>query len=823
MSELEISFESGESSLSVRTFAVEERLSEPFRADIVAMSPDDDIDLEPIVGKKAVFRITGGLLAAEPRSRSWSGVVSDMRQVRVEPAGLSTYEITLVPSVWLLSQRRGNRLFQHVSIPDIVDRLLGEWAIAHRWQIDRAAYPRLELRVQYGETDLHFLDRLLEEAGITYFFADDGDRGCVLVLSDGPQSAPPRALPLPFVDDASLANAGQIEHLTQVALGRSVRPGKVTLRDFDFRRPDFPLFSQAPPSAGDESRYEVYAYEPSRFLMETNKDLPLTSLTVADDRGTARFEESFGTGAAARRLESLRASRHRVAYRTNALDLRPGVVFRMANHPRADLAVTRPLLAAESRLSGEVGKEFVYHGEAVPADEPYRPLQRTPKPHIFGVQSAVVVGPPGEEIYTDEAGRVRVQFHWDREGKRDPDSSIWMRVSQGWAGAGFGAFTLPRVGHEVLVAYLDGDPDSPIVVGRVHNLTSGVPFSLPDNKTVSTIRTHSSPNSGGFNELRFEDAAGREMIFEHAERDKNQLVKNDQRIAVGGNQMRMVQGNDTVAVGDSRTKAVQLSEVEAVGLHRTTTIGVNRNTVVGGDDATVVGSKFSVSMGRGLTGRLPEEMQRLMKGPLGSTLHSAVRGVLGAIPHTPLGGALSATVDGPLASLGEAAASAFRSVMGAIEGRTEDPGPPPTRFEMVDRKITLSTGEASIVLDGPNITFFANGNVMMHAKKNAGLLADNEACLAAEKDVLVVSRSSDVITQAAKIVHLNPVELSPDPVPLDEELRLADAVLPEETCPECGAPMVAVGEDQKMCMMDVIRAEQKKDLESGPRPPGMEE
>jgi type VI secretion system secreted protein VgrG len=815
MSKLEISFQCGESSLSVRSFHVEERLNEPFRADLTALSPHDGIDLEAIVGKPAAFRVTTGLSVLGSKTRVWAGVVSDMRLARVEAAGLSTYEIVIVPLLWLLSQRRGNRLFQHISIPDIVAKLLGEWGVPFQLRLDKHAYPRVELRVQYGESDLHFVTRLLEETGITYFFADDAEHGVVLILSDSPHSDTKRPLPLTFVDDASTALAGQLEHLTHVTLGRSVRPGRVTLRDFDFRRPSYPLFSQSAPSAGVESRLETYDYVPSQFLMETNHHTPEKSATVADDRGSARFEQGFGTARAGVRLQGLRSSRHRIGYHTNALDLRPGVVFHMANHPRLDLSMARPLLATESRLSGDLGKtDFVYEGEAVPADEPYRPFARTPKPTIHGVQSAVVVGPPGEEIYVDEVGRVRVQFHWDREGKNNPDSSIWMRVSQAWAGGGFGAFTIPRVGHEVLVGYLDGDPDSPIIVGRVHNLTSSVPFSLPDNKTVSTIRTQSSPHNGGFNELRFEDAAGREMIFEHAERDKNQLVKNDQRIAVGGNQMRMVQGSDTVTVGDNRTMAVQLQETEAIGLHRTTTIGVNRNTLVGGDDATVVGSKFSVSMGRGLTARLPGEVQRLMKGPLGSNLHAPVRGVLGVLPQMPLGGALAAGADGALASLGEAANSAFQNVMGSLEGRTEDPGPPPTRFEMVDRKITFFTGEASIVLDGPNITFFANGNVMIHAKNNAGLLADREACVAGEDDVLVVSRKANVIVQSAKHTHLNPITLTPEPVSLDKELRLDDAALPDETCPECGAPMVVTEDGQTMCKMDALALEQRKGLDS---------
>ena len=267
MSILELSFASGRHGLEVRHFKVEEGMSRLFRAAVVARSPSADVDLDALVGQPALFRIGSGLAFARLGVRTWSGVCSGIEQVRVEPTGLSTYELTIVPSLWLLGQRRNNRLFQHVSIPAILERIFGEWQLDPVWKIDRDHYPRLELRVQYGESDLAFVSRLLEEAGISYYFADDAEKGSRLVLHDRPQESDARAGgPLPFVDATAQAQAAEREFLTAVRLGHEVKPGRYTFRDFDFRNPGFPLFgdnagARVPP---EEARYEQYHYQPGR-------------------------------------------------------------------------------------------------------------------------------------------------------------------------------------------------------------------------------------------------------------------------------------------------------------------------------------------------------------------------------------------------------------------------------------------------------------------------------------------------------------------------------------------------------------------------------
>ncbi len=730
MGQLDLWFDSGEDTLSVRRFAVHEAMSSLFSVSVWARSPNDDIDLEAIVGKPAALRITSNAAHAWlGGARRFTGICRTMHLQRAESTGLSTYQLQIVPRLWLLTQRRNHRLFQHQSIPDMVVALLREWQIEHDLRIDTKAYPRLELRTQYGESDHDFLSRLLEEAGIAWFFIDDEKRGTVLVLSDAPTAGPPReAGPLRYIDEPIAPFT--YDHATGLVFSHDVRPGKVTLRDFDFRRsPTYGLFGASDAPKDIEDRLEQYLYAPSSFQIEHAAGPPLpggipaiplggalgslantaaaqavshipgaaaakgladaavsgslaqkaesavakkvTEVVGAkvqgavqkqveklsgkagevlgdiagdaagkvlgglagkaasmmagmvgrlfgDDKGAARADEKHGTRRAVQMAESIRTGRKRLQFETNAIDLAPGAILTIADHPHREIGAGTRLLVTSFMMEGTPGEAWSMSAEAVLAAEPYRPALRTPRPQLQGVQSAIVVGPKGEEIYTDELGRVRVQFHWDRENDRDDNSSCWMRVSHGWAGGGYGMITIPRVGHEVLVAFLEGDPDQPIVVGRLYNSATRPPYDLPAQKTKSTWRSDSSPGSGGFNEIMFEDAKARELLYVQAEKDLEKLVKHDESIAIGHNQ--------SISVANDRTATIGALDARLVGVeHRTTMVQH------GGD------------------------------------------------------------------------------------GKGEGPSIPPTQLVMVDRRIQFTTGEASITLDGPNITMEAKGRIFIHS------------------------------------------------------------------------------------------------------------
>jgi type VI secretion system secreted protein VgrG len=560
---LELSFSSGESSLSVRRFFVREELSGLFEVSVVARSHDHAIDLEKIAGQAAGFRIHTGFVHALAPKRLWTGVCSHFEQLQVEVSqkGESTYLVRIVPDLWLLTHRINNRIFQRKTLPEIVQAVLGEWKIQPKLLLNKKYLPH-DYVVQYEESDYHFVCRLLERAGITFYFTF-GDT-TVLTLSDEPHLGTARGgPPIPAVDNPN--REAELEFVTRVHTGQGVRPGKFTIREFDPRKkPDFPYFSKGKPAPAPEDFFEQYHYLPGDSLRVNPPDGGGGATPVADDKGRVRTSQGELDGRAARGLVSARRTRREVGFQSNCADLTPGLVFSIGHHPRSDLKPSEKLLITEITLEGIVNDLWTFSGKAVHARDPYQPELRTSRPRIAGVQSAMVVGPPGKEIYTDEFGRVRVQFHWDREGKYDDNSSCWIRVSQQWAGSGFGSQLVPRVGHEVLVGYLEGDPDQPVVVGRVYNNVNRVPHKLPDHKTRSTWKSDSSPHTGGFNEILYEDKKGEELFYVQAELDLSKLVKRE--------------------------------EVERTYENRVVVVGKDRSAVVKSVDATLVGGAWTQQM-----------------------------------------------------------------------------------------------------------------------------------------------------------------------------------------------------------------------------------
>jgi type VI secretion system secreted protein VgrG len=576
MSRLELSVTLGSDVFTVRRFVIDEAISTPFTVSLWVLSANDAIDLEAIIGKPASLKLdTQHKAAPLGGARKWTGVCDYIEQLHAEPTGLSTYFLRIVPELWLLTQRRGYRILQHQSIPDIVDKVLEFWSIKPTWKIDRAKYPKLEYKVQYGESEYDFFARLLEEAGIAYVYTDDHAKGTELTLTDSLHTAAPRgAPPFTYLDkpDKTLAT----EWMTAVRLSHEVRPGAFTIRDYDFRNPSFPLFGEAPKAAAPEDKYEQYQYLPGSFLVEGAKggDTP-----HADDKGVARHEQKHGAELAETSLQAKRAPKRVVSFDTNSVDLWPGMAFSIDGHPHTELSGAK-LLVSELHYEGTREDEWTTSGRALFAATPYHPQKKTPKPMVSGVQSAEVVGPLGQEIHTDEFGRVRVQFPWDREHKNNDDSSSWIRVSQGWAGTGFGLLTIPRIGQEVLVGFLAGDPDQPVIVGRVFNATNKVPYKLPDHKTRSTWKSHSTPKADGFNEIMFEDLAGKELVWVQAQKNLRKLVKNDEIITVVHDRQKLVKNDETETTGGTRTEVVGNERVEI-------TVG-NRTTVVGGSHAKLV-------------------------------------------------------------------------------------------------------------------------------------------------------------------------------------------------------------------------------------------
>ncbi len=470
--------------LDVRTFAVEEGLSRLFEVCLTVVSHSVDVDFEGAIGQTARFEILR-LSAIDGMTRYWNGICVHAGLIKVEETGLTHYMVRIVPQMWLLTQRRNYRVFQDMSELDVVLQVLSGWGIQPTLNLDASSYPKRRIRTQYAETDFDLVNRLLEDIGVTYYFEQSGG-STSLVLVDAPNKGAQRA-PVPFVSQPNMQLDD--EHVTALRTHREVRPGRYTQSDVDYRKAlNYPLASSAAQGNAVESQLERYHHNYGSFLWKTDAggDTPF-----ADDRGAARTNEGQGATQVNKRLQAQRIDARVCSFATTAHDLRPGKVFTILGHPRNEVGA--PLLVVACSFRGSSAGGWVHLCETRYTDVDYRPPLRTPKPRTNGVESATVTGPAGEEIHTDEFGRLRLHFHWDREGAYDETSSCWVPVSQPWAGAGFGAISLARVGQEVLVDFLGADPDRPVVVGRVYTTTTPPPYQLPKYKMVSGHRSETYP------------------------------------------------------------------------------------------------------------------------------------------------------------------------------------------------------------------------------------------------------------------------------------------------------------------------------------------
>jgi type VI secretion system secreted protein VgrG len=582
--------------LRVLRFTLHEHLNEPFALSVVTSSTLPDLDLEDLILRLASFSLDVGLAHVRGGGRRrLTGLCVAAEQLSTEPAGLSLYRFRLVPRLGLLTLRRDHRIFQRLTVPAILAQLLADYAIPATFHVDDRAFPVLDFKVQYGETDLVFFTRLCEEAGITFAIRDDDTRGSIVVLSDVPTEATPReGSPLPFVDHPN--EAGEREYVTRVCLSHEARPLAVALRDFDFRNPAFPLDGRAVDAGyvagvGVSPPLEHFDFAPGAFRIVNDAQ---TFTPVADHLGTTRHHTRAGERRAVHLLAGKNAAAHGITFDTNAIDLAPGSIFSVLGHPHPSLGDARRLLVTELAIDGDRHQAWLTSAKAVLADRPYHPPRVTPRPDVRGLQSAIVTGPQGDELFTDEHGRVQVRFLWDRGTASDAASSCWIRVSQGWSGAGFGLWTLPRVGHEVLVGFLEGNPDEPIVIGRAPNAHHPPPYALPANATKAVWRSRSTPDSSGYNEISFEDRVGAERFYERAERDKATDVLRDESLSVGGKRSHGVSGDEDRAIGGAVRERIGGALHETIQGERRDRIGAAHSVSVGGDRQEEIGGRWAV-------------------------------------------------------------------------------------------------------------------------------------------------------------------------------------------------------------------------------------
>ncbi|GFM84641.1 type IV secretion protein Rhs [Pseudomonas cichorii] len=501
----------------VLAFTGTEAINQPFVFELELVSENPALDLDSLLNRSAFLQFG-------PDDAGVHGLIDRIAQGDSRKR-LTHYAMTLRPHLAYLGHRINQRIFQQQSVPDIIARILQEHGIlADRYHFQLGLpYPKREYCVQYDESDLHFIQRLCEEEGLHYHFQHS--RAMHRLVFGDDQTVFPRLKPLTYRQDSGMVPDEPVVKRFNVRL--ETRTSRTTRRDYDFQKPLVPLESEVQNKTLPD--LEDYDY-PGRF---TNRER--------------------GNLLARRALE-----RHRHDYRlaeghSDQPRLVSGHFLELASHPQKSwnqlwlLTEVRhegrqpQVLEESARPSDWQGYRNTFRG--TPWDAFYRPPLRHPKPRIQGSQTAMVTGPRGQEIHCDKHGRIKVQFHWDREGQQDAKSSCWLRVSSGWTGNRYGAVVLPRVGMEVLVTFLEGDPDQPLVTGCLYHAENTPPYSLPEHRTRSVFKTLSSPGGGGSNELRIEDRKDQEQIFIHAQRNWDQSIGHDQKIHVGHERHDRVEAN----------------------------------------------------------------------------------------------------------------------------------------------------------------------------------------------------------------------------------------------------------------------------------------
>ena len=507
----------GDDVLLLRRMHAKERLSGLFEYTLDLLASDHDIKFEDVLGDNFTVRYE----LPQGETRYFNGYVSNFSHVG-ESGNYAAYRATLRPWLWFLTRTSDCRIFQEQTVPDIIKQVFRDHGLTDFEDRLTGEYREWDYCAQYRETDFNFVSRLLEGEGIYYYFThEDGKH--LLILSDSYSAHEAYPGYTEIVVRASDQPTHQ-ENIYHWVTRKTLLPGLCVLNAYDFEKPTADLKVESPISR-EHAMGDFELYEPGEYV-----------------------ERSDGENYARVRIEELQAEHEVAEGGGNAGGIAVGYLMTLAEHQRDDQNKEYLITAANYELSSEEYEsggrgaptgDFSCDFTAMDAAEPFRAQRNTPKPIIAGPQTAVVVGPSGDEICTDKYGRVKVQFHWDRYGKADEKSSCWVRVAQVWAGKSWGGMHIPRLGQEVIIEFLEGDPDHPIVTGRVYNADNMPPYELPGDETLSGLKSNSSKGGGGFNELRFEDKKGEEQLFLHAEKNFDLRVKNDRFETIDQNRRRL--------------------------------------------------------------------------------------------------------------------------------------------------------------------------------------------------------------------------------------------------------------------------------------------
>lgn len=573
-----------------------EALSEPFNFSVTLLSTDAEIDCASLLGQPLTVSIP---LQNSLTVRQLNGKITRVAMGAKELGGnrYNTYTLTLESDLWPMQRDRNLRIFQEQTVPQIVNALLKEYQVRVEDKLS-GSYRSWEYCVQYQESSFDFISRLMELEGISYHFRHE-DGAHTLVLTDAPQQFTPfsgyEIIPYHQTPGGGIPHEEGIARWEQEA---RVTPGLYSIDDYDFRKPNaWLLQARQNPASPQPGNINVHDW-PGRYV----------------DHGHGEFYARI-------RQERWAVEHHELRAIATASGVCPGCTFTLVNAPRTkdngEYLITGVDYLFKENHYASGGKPALHQLKfsALPVDVPFRPEAKTHWPRTCGPQTAKVVGPAGESIWTDRFGRVKLKFHWDREAKGDDTSSCWIRVSSAWAGQGYGGVQIPRVGDEVIVDFINGDPDRPIITGRVYNEASMPPWALPAAATQMGFMSRTKDGTvDNANALRFEDKAGAEQVFIQAERNMDTNVKNDESHSVGSNRTKSVMGNETSTIAQNRTETVNGNETITIAGNRTESVAGNETVSVTGNETLSISGERTESVAQNETVNITGNRTHSIKG-----------------------------------------------------------------------------------------------------------------------------------------------------------------------------------------------------------------
>jgi type VI secretion system secreted protein VgrG len=545
-----------EQQLLLESFKGREALSQAYSFELLLICEDSGVELKSMMGQLVTIEIE----LADSTPRYIAGYLTRFASTGSD-GGMARYTATLNPWFSMLKNRFDTRIFQGNTVEEVVTQVFALCPAFSRHEF-RLTKPqkRYTYITQYRETDFNFVQRLLEEEGMFYYFEHTAEGHTMIICDDSSMLEPLPEQPQIRFHTASVTETA--DSITQWSGNRQLQAGKMAVQTFDYRQPNnrLPVGMNSLNKQGDVETFEIYDF-PGQYTHGTY------------DEGETLLRL---------RMEALEIRGKKFEGASNCRAMKPGYTFELVQHYDHDQGSADDrqflLMSVESEGHNNYlnGHQASYYNtfSCVRKKIPFRPQLSTPRPTISGPQTAIIVGPPGEEIFTDELGRVKVQFHWDRNGKYNDHSSCWVRVAQSGASGGFGSIQIPRVGDEVVVVFLDGNPDRPLIMGSVYNSKNTPPWSLPANKTQSGFLTRSTKGSAATaNFFRFEDKSGAEQIHMHAERNLDTEIEVDEKHEVGNNRTITVGGTHTETIkNDTRMKVLEGSlaiEVDKQFVHIT--------------------------------------------------------------------------------------------------------------------------------------------------------------------------------------------------------------------------------------------------------------